>query len=1740
MKKRQPFSPHFVVLNVRTYQILITLLGLVFGAFTLQAQDYETTGNSSDWDDPAAWNCIGSPGKCNSNPFPDNEIRNTTVTINHSITYTDNSPIKLLNNGELIIGNNASLTISSNLNIDDDGVLTVTNGQIHIGPSVLNNEGVINLTNALLTKNGNIVNDGDINLNNACIHVLSGNFNNDEEVNGTGGVKVLSGNINNDEDWSPNVIYYFSGNSSGLPGSPSTEEEVDAFCECLVINCDIIPGYPENSKYNGIIGSALFSLANNFDPAQGFNDLIYQIRDNNGVFEVLIEIVMFENNYNAVVAYLGTFGISTNDFISDVYDPADDERVITLFFPISGLLDLDTRDDIVRQVFEVSPPIPNTGLIDSQGDVAQNSFIARLGWNLSGAGIKIGVISDSFDRNLGVIAGTSPDVQTDINNGDLPGGANAVNVLQDYPYGPATDEGRAMLQIIHDVAPDAELFFHTGSVSEGNMAAGIADLVAAGCDVIVDDLTYMRAPYYTDGLVAQAVEDATAAGVVYFSSAGNFGIRSFEGTFSPFAGNSIRHDFGGTDLQQLTLDVGQYIIGLQWNDPWSSLGSATGATKDIDIYLANDDGSVLYGFNRDNLGNDPVELIPFTVLNPTTTNIVIENLTGGAVDFKYVVFRAGDDGEFDAVPALDKSTVVGHANAQNCISVGAVRYDNTPQYGGVFTAQTSSSRGGTLTDGQVREQPLVMSPTGVDTSVELGAPNFEGPPFNNFPPNPYPNFFGTSAAAPHAAGIAALVLEAKQTFGVDPTNVDPNFSIRNLMINNATDMGAPGYDVNNGYGFVLADDVIGSFSNPSPNLIQFNLANLDPTQEPGDVEFVVIIEGEYFTEESVVIFRDEELETTFIDENTLEATIPEFIGNPPIYVFTPPNSLTNGSDGGDSNVLTFDDPVILDVEVKADDVTRRYGEANPATLTFTTDVDDTGNPLSQEELDLLTPSVTLSTAADASSVVGIYAIDVAFTNIDVGLLELYNFIAEPGALVVDPMPVTIQPSVIAPIVYGDPLPEITFDYTFGEPGGTPATVDTNVADLFASNHANILSIANGGFGIVDPGDLTNILSIVNDEPFLNLLSLVNVNIYASESTLDQAGTAQQNLLSLVNGTGDEKVVFIGADLFDPDNIDNGDLSEITNLLSLVNILSIANGTSIVNGFSIANGVSLTNILSIANGVPIANLVSLVNGAMSLVNGTPITNSVTVQAVYDALANSYSIVNTSDIPADPTTADPILVIPINVYTGCNVGMQYVIPGGIIDENFEVYYQPREFEILPADLIVTTQDASTTYGSDLPEFTAVIDGIVPKDTEADVFPDGLDFSVPCTECGVADSPHIISASSSNTSANYNVTYNNTGLLTVNKFDLTVTVDDATIAYGDTGPFAFTVTSDPAVLPYGELLDDVLGPLSFTPDDGCTSDTVITVSPEVQPDNYAVTYVDGALTIDNADLTIEVLPAFIAEGDPLPNFDTQVSGLVCNDPEPVITNFIILDQNGSPVSGTPDAGEYTVQADVSGLAGYDNYDITTIDGSLFVNPSVGCNDRIKASDICQEPASIPGEPAITTRLQFTYENRLDIPIYVPIGPNNKLKGNAYYVGSQPELFLPGTHTFEIFTDGGRLQWEIITPGCNSASKSANGSNADPCSTSGKTDVTDFDESIVIDEGISGIYPNPVETSIVFPMHGQRTSFSIKVFNEVGMLMLQKDYPENTYYDVTMDISMLKSGMLYFMVEKNGKREVHRIFKR
>ena len=313
-------------------------------------------------------------------------------------------------------------------------------------------------------------------------------------------------------------------------------------------------------------------------------------------------------------------------------------------------------------------------------------------------------------------------------------------------------------------------------------------------------------------------------------------------------------------------------------------------------------------------------------------------------------------------------------------------------------------------------------------------------------------------------------------------------------------------------------------------------------------------------------------------------------------------------------------------------------------------------------------------------------------------------------------------------------------------------------------------------------------------------------------------------------------------------------------------------------------------------------------------------------------------------------------------------------------------------------------------------------------------------------------------------------------------------------------------------------------------------------MQPANYNVTYVEGDLTVENAELNIIVSgTSYIDQGDPIPDtFGVTVEGLECNDPTPFINNFTIVDASGNPVTGDLAEGVYDVIADLSDLSGYEFYNINQTPGKIYVNPSVGCNERIQTSDLCQSPANLQAEPRITTLLRFTYNNRTDVPIYVPRGRDNQLKGNAYFVGDLPELFLPGEHIFEIYTDGRKLQWEIRTPGCGSVSKSPSGSNASPCGTSLTSNSVEVDSfNRELDANAPKAYPNPATDYLTLFVGDMAGDVRVTVFDEVGRQLMARDYTAEGQDEVYLDISALKEGILMIRTENQGESTVFRIIK-
>ena len=175
------------------------------------------------------------------------------------------------------------------------------------------------------------------------------------------------------------------------------------------------------------------------------------------------------------------------------------------------------------QLSNVIPGPTGRGSRSSEGDITHLAVAARAAFSTTGAGIKIGVLSDGV-RNLAASQAA----------GDL-GPVKVIGPPAPCASFVVCDEGTAMLEIIHDLAPGAELYFASGLVSITSFADNIRALRAAGCDIIVDDLFYFVETPFQDGqapgiisnsnggVVIQAVKDVTASGALYFSSAGNSG-----------------------------------------------------------------------------------------------------------------------------------------------------------------------------------------------------------------------------------------------------------------------------------------------------------------------------------------------------------------------------------------------------------------------------------------------------------------------------------------------------------------------------------------------------------------------------------------------------------------------------------------------------------------------------------------------------------------------------------------------------------------------------------------------------------------------------------------------------------------------------------------------------------------------------------------------------------------------------------------------------------------------------------------------------------------------------------------------------------------------------------------------------------------------------------------------------------------------------------------------------------------
>ncbi|UCG39352.1 MAG: hypothetical protein JSV00_03740, partial [bacterium] len=206
------------------------------------------------------------------------------------------------------------------------------------------------------------------------------------------------------------------------------------------------------------------------------------------------------------------------------------ELVSPMLGVVQGWLDPGLLGDAASLPFVTRITRPSYGTINAGPTTSEGVSIHRAGvvhgLGFDGGGLTVGVISDGADS-----------YQAAQTAGDLPA---ALTLYGTCTAPTACDEGTAMLEIVNDMAPGADLAFCAGLNTTAEFLQCLADLTGHGVQVIVDDVIFYEEPYFSDGVLAQSVQ-ALLGSVVYVTSAGNDSLSHYE---SPKTGGGFEHDFG--------------------------------------------------------------------------------------------------------------------------------------------------------------------------------------------------------------------------------------------------------------------------------------------------------------------------------------------------------------------------------------------------------------------------------------------------------------------------------------------------------------------------------------------------------------------------------------------------------------------------------------------------------------------------------------------------------------------------------------------------------------------------------------------------------------------------------------------------------------------------------------------------------------------------------------------------------------------------------------------------------------------------------------------------------------------------------------------------------------------------------------------------------------------------------------------------------------------------------------------
>jgi subtilisin family serine protease/RNA polymerase subunit RPABC4/transcription elongation factor Spt4 len=410
---------------------------------------------------------------------------------------------------------------------------------------------------------------------------------------------------------------------------------------------------------------------------------------------------------------------------------------------------------------------------------------------ITGKGLRIGILDLGFANYEDLLGEELPD---------------EVSVATFGWHDPDEVHGTACAEIIHELAPDAELFFAWYDGNDAAMGEAVEWLLEHGVNIISHSASGIVGPRDGSEWDAQLVDELAAQGVLWVNSSGNEALSHYRGLFTDEDGNNF-HEFRPGEETLALYNDGYVDIALSWEDDWEQ------ARQDYELFLYDEAGNELASSQdtqSGEVGQEPVEWISFDTGGETIYAVVTAYESDQAVTLD--IFVNGAD---VAYPSPEYS-VCPPSDAVGSLTVGAANWqdDSLAEY---------SSQGPTA-DGRLK--PEISAPTGV-SGVTYGTEEFHG----------------TSSSCPHVAGAAALVWQANPDF--------TRQEIVDYLLDHATDRGPDGPDTGHGYGRLQLPPP--EAPNPAPMPTATPLPTPGPGPTPTPIPLPTPTPVVYTTPESVPI-----------------------------------------------------------------------------------------------------------------------------------------------------------------------------------------------------------------------------------------------------------------------------------------------------------------------------------------------------------------------------------------------------------------------------------------------------------------------------------------------------------------------------------------------------------------------------------------------------------------------------------------------------------------------------------------------------------------------------------------------------------------------------------------------------------------------------------------------------------------------------------------------------------------------